>query len=78
MTWKELKELIEQMSPEEQNAKVIVWDRDEFPKSVNSLLNQDENVYKSWLNIYFESDLKERNSNELRLVLKEGEYYLNV
>lgn len=77
MTWKELKELIEQMSPEEQDSKVIVWDRDEFPKSVDGLFNQDENVYKNWLGTCFESDL-EGNSNEWKLVLKEGEYYLNV
>ena len=77
MTWKELKELIEQMSTEDQDAKVIVWDRDEFPKPVKGLFNQDENVYKNWLYTCFESDLK-GNSNEWKLVLKEGEYYLGL
>lgn len=76
MTWKELKERIEQMSSEDQDTKVIVWD--EFPKEVIELCCHDENVYSDGIDALSEEYIKKYPNWAYKLVLKEGEYYLGL
>lgn len=77
MTWKELKELIEKMPPEEQEKPVMAWDRDEFPKSVKYLSYSNENIYSNGIDVCLESDFDEY-PKELKLVLQKHQYYLSV
>ena len=77
MTWKELKEHIEQMSPENQEKPVMVWDTYSFPKPANGLFDHGENVYSDGNDPYSETYFK-GYPERLTLVLQKHQYYLSV
>ena len=74
MTWKELKERIEQMSPENQKDEVIFLDSYDCLKLVTGLFNSSENVYSDGIDVYSEQYFK-GYPDRLELVLKKGNYY---
>lgn len=81
MTWKELKELIEQMSPEEQNKSVIIWTVEyDIPRPANRLSKRYENLYYiHGLDAYCdEKYIKDCSEEDIELVLGKGEYCLKV
>lgn len=78
MTWKELKDLINKMSPEEQGMSVIIWAEHDCPRPVQHLCKMEEDIYvvDDW-DSYCSKEYAEAHPEEdIELVLEEGEYCL--
>ena len=81
MTWKELKEEIEKMTPEQQGQEVITWG-ERNPMRPTSLAVCDENMYSNddWDFCCLESDLapEDRDDPGTDLYAKKGTCYLEI
>lgn len=73
MTWKELKERIEQMSPEEQERAVKLWPRSGTPRNVY-LRSTASDIYSDGNETYSEFYAKS-NPGIFYIVLRKNEYY---
>lgn len=78
MTWKELKELIDKMSPEEQEMTVMMWSEYDWPRPVQYLKEIEEDIYATdgWDNYCNEEYAKAHPEEDIELVLEKGEYCL--
>lgn len=78
MTWKELKECIEQMPPEEQTGIVMMWSEYGQPQPVEHFSKADENLYvvDGWDSYCDENYAKAHPEKDIELVLEKGDYYL--
>lgn len=78
MTWKELKELIEQMSPEEQETSIMIWSEYDIPRPVQHFRKIGRNIYTVDNGDYYCDDkyVEDYPEENAKLVLKEGEYCL--
>lgn len=78
MTWKELKECIEQMSPEEQTGIVMMWSEYDQPRPAKHFSKADENLYvvDGWDSYCDENYTKVHPEKDIELVLEKGDYYL--
>lgn len=76
MTWKELKELIEKMSPEEQEMFVIIWSEHDCPKPIRHL-SKEEDIYVDIWDCYCNKEYADSHpEDDMELVLEKGEYCL--
>lgn len=78
MTWKELKERIEQMSPEEQEGIVMMWSEYDCPQPVGHLRKVENNLYTvdGWDSYCDDNYAKAHPEKDIELVLEKGDYYL--
>lgn len=78
MTWKELKEYIEQMSPKEQESIVMMWPEYDCPKPIQHLHKIDKDIYvvDGW-DSYCSKEYAEAHPEEdIELILQKGNYCL--
>ena len=80
MTWKELKEAIEQMSIEEQEATAMVWPEYDCPRPISHLSKIKANIYTvDGMDIYCdEKYAKDHPEEPIELVLEKGDYCLKL
>lgn len=78
MTWRELKELIDKMSPEEQENVVMIWSDNDCPRTAEYFKKVEKNIYCDWWDSYcYDEDyIKSHPEEDVELVLEKGEYYL--
>lgn len=79
MTWKELRELINQMSPEEQEDTVMIWGKyRSIPDPAEKLERLIMDMYYDGTKRYFRKNTDSCPNKSFKLVLKKGKYYINV
>lgn len=78
MTWEKLKNLIEEMSSEEQKMSVMIWSEYDCPRPIRHLHKIEENIYTvDDRNSYCdEKYAKAHPEKDIELVLEKGEYCL--
>lgn len=78
MTWKELKEQIEQMSIEDQKMSVMIWSEYDCPRSIHHLIQVERDIYAiDGEDSYCDEEYaKSHPEYDTELVLEKGEYYL--
>lgn len=79
MTWKELKDRIEKMTPEEQDKTVVGWGEDTpIRDAVLAKVTEDMYYNENWDHAESESDIstEELADPETSLIAEKGLYYL--
>lgn len=78
MTWRELRELLDKMSSEEQGMPVMIWSEHDCPRPIQHLHKIEEDIYAINGGDFYcnEECAKDYPKEDIELVLEEGEYCL--
>jgi len=80
ITWKELKEKIEKLTEEQQNAKVLIWgESTPITEAFFDIASEKDCYADDWDFATCESDLEERDNESpgFELIVSKGTPYLN-